>query len=149
MKKVRIAIISWQYLWAAFALTIIVVRSINGIIWSDPYWEYKPDIFDVIMLRGISTFCLLFTSISVVGCFGLIMKKKWAYQLSVLAVGLISLFSISALIYYIIYLSVQGYSTSIISAVITPIIVICLIISIGILAIIYIVNPKIKVLFKA
>jgi len=148
-KKILVVILAWQYVWAILSLAIIIVRSINGMIWTDLLWEnpsLRPDTFIIIMFRGSSVFLVLFVLISATSCFGLIKKQDWGRQLSIISMGFISFFGIAMLILVIIWYVRNNYDQ--LPGLIALVLAALAIILSGLLSLLYLTNHDAKTLLN-
>jgi hypothetical protein len=86
-----------QVFWIIFVLFIIIIRSLNFGVWSNP--EY--DNVEQQGWRVFNVICYLFIPAAVIGYAGIIKRKNWARKLSIFAMGLTLLFIIHMVFFFI------------------------------------------------
>jgi len=152
MKKYKVIIFIiaiWQFLWAIFALCILVIRIKDSGFWSDPTLglHMESDMGIVIGWRVVSIFSTVFPLVAVIGCVGLIMRSNWGRRLSILSMG-ITAFLVLVIVVLVFSSQNELSIDNVFTEVIPPILLMLVLLLSGILSLLYLLKPRVKELFE-
>lgn len=149
MKKRRVTIliiVSYLALWVIFSLFIIVSKSINASLWSDPTWEYLiygVSLNVVIGWRASSILSIVLVPVGIAGCIGLIISKNWGHRLAILSMGLTLLWPA-----YILYVTIDSlwiYGIyNVFFDLVTPILLTMILLALSILSLIFLSRSNLR-----
>jgi hypothetical protein len=152
MKKDSVPIILitlWQFLWAIFALCILVIRIKDTSFWSDTTWGsiLELDTSIIIGWRVVSIFSMVFPIFAIIGCIGLIAKRNWGHKLSILSMGIITVFLIFIVVLLIFSLQNEPIIENFFIEVAPVVLLILALLFCSICSLIFLIKPRVKELF--